>query len=941
MLTKEEIEKRLEKVDPQLCVAFASRCALRALPMLATSEDKELFWYWQKNERSKHLLSVFRAVQVSTAFSVFGRTIDYVVIDAFAAAAEAFESPEVSSAYAALAASSALYAVALPSFSSAASSAEYTFLAFDNIPLERVILNELDMITQFKNINVIDYFYASLWPDEVPSSWLGFYNRFNGALLELDEGFDIWRQWYKDRLNGTPLDLEQEQVWLNIPAEILEEGAKASNNYLSRFTPSIGKCLSLKPLNLVRAIFIGNGAAGKTSLIRRLHGEPVIEDKEEMTPGIEIREWSVPNSEIKARFWDFGGQVMSHATHQFFLRERCLYILVVDAGSEREIREDKSSDEQAEYWLEHIKAFSENAPVMLVGNKDDKATVKLSVNRLKEKYPNIVLKDDKDIYPISCTKDNGLYRCHLTSFVSDLSKHLKAVGTHQIQLINNEFEMLHDIRKWSRKNNFLSQEQFNKLCDQHKIGEEGLEKQAFLGVMDSLGEIVHFKGLKWHEAYVLNPRWLTYGVYTLLYSKQVKRQQGVLSDRDVVNILSADAINDEVGHQLHYPPDKCVYIIDAMERFKLCYRLSGKLDQWVFPDRLPKAQPDLIAYFDKQKSGTLTFEFDFSGLLPRNIMPNLIVAKHDEILRDMDKNQLVWQRGVVFFNEKYQSHARLQVDYGNKKLYLWIQGQEPREYLVILKDEIYKVLKKIKGLTYKEYVYLPKHACLEPESLRFDHQDEKATYDRLMKKARRGDKIVTSDAGIEYDLKQVLGFIMTEEQQKIATNKTVNNFNGPTTITDSMLGGEQNNEAPVQKSNVVNNNQPNHGKSTENKWYKQWWFVSLMVGIVCGALMGYAFQSAEIGVGVGMVVAVCVAYFNPLNRLYRLGSAVMFMTIFHAIPLLNLTVEFKEETLNGQFGFLLNWGKSTNIWLTVIFVGLAMFLFWLGYKERKDSHANH
>ncbi len=74
----------------------------------------------------------------------------------------------------------------------------------------------------------------------------------------------------------------------------------------------------MQPLNLVRAIFIGNGAAGKTSLVRKLHDEPVVEGKEEMTPGIEIREWPVPETEINARFWDFGGQVMSHSTHQFF-----------------------------------------------------------------------------------------------------------------------------------------------------------------------------------------------------------------------------------------------------------------------------------------------------------------------------------------------------------------------------------------------------------------------------------------------------------------------------------------------------------------------------------------------------------------------------------------------------------------------------------------------
>ena len=92
-----------------------------------------------------------------------------------------------------------------------------------------------------------------------------------------------------------------------------------------------------------------------TSLIKALHGEPVIEGKEKMTPGIDIREWPVGDTGITAHFWDFGGQVMAHSTHQFFLRERCLYVLVIDA------RTEINANEQAEYWLQHVKAFGKNA----------------------------------------------------------------------------------------------------------------------------------------------------------------------------------------------------------------------------------------------------------------------------------------------------------------------------------------------------------------------------------------------------------------------------------------------------------------------------------------------------------------------------------------------------------------------------------------------------
>ena len=62
----------------------------------------------------------------------------------------------------------------------------------------------------------------------------------------------------------------------------------------------------------------------------------------------------------------FGGQMMTHATHQFFLRARCLYVIVIDGRN----RDDGGAD--AEYWLSYIRAFaSNNTPALIVGNKAD------------------------------------------------------------------------------------------------------------------------------------------------------------------------------------------------------------------------------------------------------------------------------------------------------------------------------------------------------------------------------------------------------------------------------------------------------------------------------------------------------------------------------------------------------------------------------------------
>ncbi len=175
-----------------------------------------------------------------------------------------------------------------------------------------------------------------------------------------------------------------------------------------------GLSSELHPLNRVRAIFIGYGSAGKTSLIRCLHQEPVLEGLEPMTPGIDIREWCVPGTQIMAHFWDFGGQVIVHATHQLLLRAACVYVLVIEPRSEI------AATEQAQYWLEHIKTYGGNAPVLIVGNKVDIVPVYLDLASLHNQYPNIV-----GFYPVSCLFAHSSEQAHFAAFQQALVTQLQ------------------------------------------------------------------------------------------------------------------------------------------------------------------------------------------------------------------------------------------------------------------------------------------------------------------------------------------------------------------------------------------------------------------------------------------------------------------------------------------------------------------------------------
>ncbi len=760
MISKDEIEKRLKGVPRKLCVAFAARTAMRVLPFLAEREKwYESFWYWGKDKRAIFLLSIFIAQRACVSYSTLGgkRRMYSEIVDAVKATVDA-KSTSYIYLYAAATADAEYYDdyyhnaanVAVHSVTNAADSIQ-------NI-VEKLILEDLKAVKECSKAP-LEIFQFPLWPSgRIPVKLQPMWKRFCRWSKELDAGFEIWIDWHLDRVAGKPLDLDLLRRQVNLPNEILEQGPKAVNAYLA----TLEKGGQLKPLKIVRAIFIGNGAAGKTSLIRALNEEKIIEGKEDMTPGIEIRSWDVADADMTARFWDFGGQVMAHATHQFFLRERCLYIVVLDARSEF------NANDQAEYWLEHVKAFGKNAPVMLVGNKSDLTQVNLDMRALKENYSNIV-----GFYPVSCVIQANKYKGLFESFQSDLIEQLRIVGENQISFTDNQFAALKELRRRSSKSAFLRHSEFNKLCDENEVGGDGeLSRKDFLGVLDKLGEVIHFPQITHLDSYVLNPRWLTYGVYTLIYSEEAGKARGELNEADVVEILGSEKVEDEdeFNNVLDYPPEKCSFIIDAMEAFKLCYRLPEDHSRFVMPDKLPAEQPDLD--FDKALNGTLISEFVFLGFLPRHVMPTLIVMRHQEIV-----DRMVWQNGIVLYNKTHKTKSCIQVDYHKRTLTLWIQGDGAGEMLVILNDEVEQILMRMEALEYTQLIALPVSARIGEG--RFSGEIEKISCQRLLATAHAGETVIISDLGQKYDLNKILGSIMTKEMREKEKVGDHYEFHGP------------------------------------------------------------------------------------------------------------------------------------------------------------------
>ena len=146
--------------------------------------------------------------------------------------------------------------------------------------------------------------------------------------------------------------------------DIVRQGPEAVVNYFREI-----EAQGIDRLFEAKLLIVGNPGAGKTSLLRRMfRPELDLPTEDQTTRGIDIHRHEFPlanGRNFRLNAWDFGGQQIYRATHQFFLTKRSLYLLVDDTRSnERSIH-----DEDFKFWLEIVETLSDHCPLLIFQNE--------------------------------------------------------------------------------------------------------------------------------------------------------------------------------------------------------------------------------------------------------------------------------------------------------------------------------------------------------------------------------------------------------------------------------------------------------------------------------------------------------------------------------------------------------------------------------------------
>lgn len=117
---------------------------------------------------------------------------------------------------------------------------------------------------------------------------------------------------------------------------------------------------------LFKIVLIGDSSVGKTNLLSQLIHKKYIENSR-ATIGVEFgtMTFNIENKIIKAQIWDTAGQERYQAITHAYYRGSSGSILVYD------VTEPSTLKKATEMWLIQLKNYTEDIPIMLVGNKID------------------------------------------------------------------------------------------------------------------------------------------------------------------------------------------------------------------------------------------------------------------------------------------------------------------------------------------------------------------------------------------------------------------------------------------------------------------------------------------------------------------------------------------------------------------------------------------
>lgn len=453
------------------------------------------------------------------------------------------------------------------------------------------------------------------------------------------------------------------------PPEIIAQGTPEILTYLRQ--------PNQQPQWRAKLLVVGEAGVGKTSLLNQLR-DKTFSQQEESTFGIAVDTWllkhpSQADTMMQLKTWDFGGQIIYHATHQFFLTDKALFVLVWNA---------RLGYEQGKltYWLETIQNRAPKSPVLLVATHIDQGyEAVLPLVELTQKYPQIV---GHQCYKVSNETGEGI----------DIIAQAIATAAAQLPLMGELWPL-----PWitvanaigEKTENSLTLNELQALMTDHGLATD--ESTILTTWLHELGELLYFKeNEELKNLVILKPQWVTTHISWVLSSKEVIEKQGILTDSH------RDALWADLTYEMRE------HFLNLMEQFDLSYRALEDRHTSFIVECLPQDPADYqTLWHTKQHAQEIRMTYELTNMnhLPPGI-PTWFIARSHRFTTHTH-----WRYGALFADNAAHQHLGLVRALPEaRKIELAVRGPFPHHFFAVLRDGLELTLDRFPGLQIKRKI---------------------------------------------------------------------------------------------------------------------------------------------------------------------------------------------------------------------------------------------
>lgn len=508
-------------------------------------------------------------------------------------------------------------------------------------------------MTQLKNLNISNTSVADLSPfaDRILAGW--------NVSWEAD-------QW------GPGVEVRDCPL-VRPSVEIAAQGPEAVRNYFRELATQ-----GSDRLYEAKVLILGEGGAGKTSLLRRLYApDRPLPSADESTRGIDIHRHEFRTEDgrkFRLNVWDFGGQQIYHATHQFFLTCSSLYILVDDTrANDRSIH-----DKGFKFWLEVVESLSDASPLLIFQNEKGGRSKAIDEAGIRGRFPNFRETHHGDLEQPGSVAG---VRKAIEYFVQQLPH----VGT---EVPAKWITIRQSLEAKSQTDPFISQDEYFKIYGAH-LPFDRTKALLLSGYLHNIGAFLHFQDdLLLRRTVILQNQWATEAVFRVLDDEIVKQKLGRFTRADC----------DRLWHEERYA-DMHLELLGLMEKFELCYPLVGsREDTWLAPQLLSPSKPSSLAAWPSAADLVLSYRYSF---LPRGLISRLMVRMH----RFVKRLELAWVDGAFF--EQQETQVLVEATAKGNEIELRARGPESKALLSVLASDLEALNDSFKGLQSKVEKWVP------------------------------------------------------------------------------------------------------------------------------------------------------------------------------------------------------------------------------------------